>query len=77
MIIIQTFKKENDVLSLPKTLEIHKPHFIIMYDADMTAIRQIEVSNSVFIYTLVHTVIHIIFINLKNYTHKLSGLPEL
>lgn len=43
VIIIQTFKKENDVLSLPKTLEIHKPHFIIMYDADMTAIRQIEV----------------------------------
>ncbi len=44
VIIIQPFKKENDVLSLPKTLEMHKPRFVVMYDADITAIRQIEVN---------------------------------
>lgn len=49
MIIIQPFKKENDVLSLPKTLGMHKPRFVVMYDADVTAIRQIEVSFHLFI----------------------------
>lgn len=44
-ILIQTFKANDNFLSLMKTLEDLQPNFIIMYHSDMTAIRQIEVCN--------------------------------
>ena len=47
VVIIQTFKKESDPLSLPKLLQIHEPRYIVMYDADMMAIRQIEVRDNI------------------------------
>lgn len=68
MIIIQTFKKENDILSLPKTLEIHKPHFIVMYDADMTAIRQIEVQASILFSQNVSTSAKLMLISILRYS---------
>lgn len=42
-ILIQTFKANDNFLSLMKTLEDLKPNFIIMYHSDMAAVRQIEV----------------------------------
>ena len=44
MITIQQFKKDGDGLALPKTLREMKPYAIIMYDVDITAVRQIEVN---------------------------------
>ncbi|XP_065217330.1 DNA repair endonuclease XPF isoform X2 [Planococcus citri] len=43
VIIIEPFKKDANVLSLLQTLQMHKPRYIVMYDVDVTAIRQIEV----------------------------------
>lgn len=42
-IVIQQYKKNGDFLSLPHTLGELQPKYIIMYDANMTAVRQIEV----------------------------------
>ncbi|XP_050525134.1 DNA repair endonuclease XPF [Daktulosphaira vitifoliae] len=43
IIILQQYKKDGDFLSLPRTLKELKPKFIVMYDVNMTAVRQIEV----------------------------------
>lgn len=67
-ILIQTFKAAENFLSLQKTLEDIQPSFIVMYHSNMTAIRQLEVSQfrSNFYYThilhnnLYHTIISII-----------------
>ncbi|XP_049793067.1 DNA repair endonuclease XPF [Schistocerca nitens] len=48
VIMIQPFKKNGDPLSLVKTLKEHKPKFVVMYDADMTAIRRLEVFHATF-----------------------------
>ena len=42
-IVLQTFKKYGDPLALSRTLQTIKPQFVIMYDADMTAVRRLEV----------------------------------
>lgn len=41
--MIQQYKKDGDFLSFPRTLRDLQPKYIIMYDANMTAVRQIEV----------------------------------
>ncbi|KAL4098991.1 hypothetical protein QTP88_023494 [Uroleucon formosanum] len=43
IIVIQQYKKDGDFLSLPRTLRDLQPKYIVMYDANMTAVRQIEV----------------------------------
>jgi hypothetical protein len=43
VVILQTFKKYGDPLALPRTLQAIKPRFVIMYDADMVAVRRLEV----------------------------------
>jgi hypothetical protein len=43
LIVLQTFKKYGDPLALSRTLQIIKPLFVIMYDADITAVRRLEV----------------------------------
>jgi len=43
IIVIQQYKKDGDFLSLPRTLRELQPKYIVMYDANMTAVRQIEV----------------------------------
>lgn len=43
LIVIQQFKKDGNGLSLPKTLLQFKPNAVIMYDVDISAIRQIEI----------------------------------
>uniref|UniRef100_A0A0A9ZJ13 DNA repair endonuclease XPF n=2 Tax=Lygus hesperus TaxID=30085 RepID=A0A0A9ZJ13_LYGHE len=43
LISIQPFKKEDDGLFLNKSLTKLKPDAIVMYDTDITAIRQIEI----------------------------------
>lgn len=43
IIVLQQYKKDGDFLSLPRTLRELQPKYIIMYDANMTAVRQIEV----------------------------------
>ncbi|XP_014290214.1 DNA repair endonuclease XPF [Halyomorpha halys] len=47
-IVIQQFKKDGDGLSLPKILQRLNPSNIIMYDVDISAIRQIEIYQSAF-----------------------------
>ncbi|CAH1389674.1 unnamed protein product [Nezara viridula] len=48
VIVIQQFKKDGDGLSLPKILQRLNPSTIIMYDVDISAIRQIEIYQSAF-----------------------------
>ena len=43
IIFVETLKKYMDPESLTKTLNILKPRYIIMYDIEMFAIRNIEV----------------------------------
>jgi hypothetical protein len=43
LIVLQTFKKYGDPLALSRTLQAIKPGFVIMYDADMAAVRRLEV----------------------------------
>lgn len=43
IILLQTFKTDGNVLSLPKTLLDFQPNYIIMYHSNVTAIRQIEI----------------------------------
>ncbi|KAL1130893.1 hypothetical protein AAG570_012134 [Ranatra chinensis] len=43
IIMIQQFKKDGDGLSLPKTLRELKPCAVIMYDVDISSIREIEI----------------------------------
>lgn len=46
IITIQSFKKDGDPLALTKTLQQLKPHSVVMYDADLSAVRQLEVFQS-------------------------------
>uniref|UniRef100_T1HKQ6 DNA repair endonuclease XPF n=1 Tax=Rhodnius prolixus TaxID=13249 RepID=T1HKQ6_RHOPR len=46
VIFIQQFKKDGDGLFLPKSLKERKPTTIVMYDIDVSAIRQIEIYQS-------------------------------
>ncbi|XP_067003038.2 DNA repair endonuclease XPF isoform X2 [Anabrus simplex] len=46
IIILQPAKKNDDPLALTKTLNELKPRFVVMYDVDMTAVRRLEVFNS-------------------------------
>lgn len=46
IITIQSFKKDGDPLALTRTLEQLQPHNVVMYDADLTAVRQLEVFQS-------------------------------
>ncbi|XP_014261430.1 DNA repair endonuclease XPF [Cimex lectularius] len=48
VIVIQQFKKDQDGLFLPKTLKRLKPTAIVMYDTDISAIRQIEIYQRAF-----------------------------
>jgi hypothetical protein len=43
VVVLQTFKKYGDPLALTRTLQALKPRFVVMYDADMTAVRRLEV----------------------------------
>jgi len=43
IIVIQQYKKNGDFLSLPRTLRELQPNYVVMYDVNMTAVRQIEV----------------------------------
>nr|CAD7202391.1 unnamed protein product [Timema douglasi] len=43
MIVIHTFKKYGDPLALSRTLREVRPRFVLMYDADMAAVRRLEV----------------------------------
>jgi hypothetical protein len=43
LIVLQTFKKYSDPLALSRTLQTIEPRFVIMYDADMAAVRHLEV----------------------------------
>lgn len=43
IVVLQQYKKDGDFLSLPRTLRELQPKYIVMYDANMTAVRQIEV----------------------------------
>lgn len=43
LIVLQTFKKYGDPLALSRSLQTIKPRFVIMYDADMAAVRHLEV----------------------------------
>ncbi|XP_050425098.1 DNA repair endonuclease XPF isoform X1 [Adelges cooleyi] len=43
VIVLQQYKKHGDFLSLPRVLRDLQPKYIVMYDANMTAVRQIEV----------------------------------
>nr|CAD7406806.1 unnamed protein product [Timema cristinae] len=42
MIVIHTFKKYGDPLALSRTLREVRPRFVLMYDADMAAVRRLE-----------------------------------
>ncbi|KAE8742861.1 hypothetical protein FOCC_FOCC011542 [Frankliniella occidentalis] len=46
IITIQSFKKDGDPLALTKTLQQIQPHTVVMYDADLSAVRQLEVFQS-------------------------------
>lgn len=46
VITLQSFKKDGDPLALTKTLQQIQPHAVVMYDADLSAVRQLEVSES-------------------------------
>lgn len=46
LVVLQTFKKYGDSLALPRTLQTIEPRFVIMYDADMAAVRHLEVYQS-------------------------------
>nr|CAD7434989.1 unnamed protein product [Timema monikensis] len=46
MIVIHTFKKYGDPLALSRTLREVRPRFVLMYDADMAAVRRLEVYQS-------------------------------
>ncbi|XP_046672972.1 DNA repair endonuclease XPF isoform X1 [Homalodisca vitripennis] len=46
VVVLQQFKPDGEPLSLPSTLRSLKPKYIVMYDVDVTAIRQIEVYQS-------------------------------
>jgi len=46
--VLQQYKKDGDFLSLPRTLRELQPKYIVMYDANMTAVRQIEVIFNLF-----------------------------
>lgn len=46
VITIQSFKKDGDPLALTKTLQQLQPHNVVMYDADLSAVRQLEVYQS-------------------------------
>ncbi|XP_060516719.1 DNA repair endonuclease XPF isoform X2 [Cylas formicarius] len=41
-ILIQTFKANNNYVSLQNTLEILKPQYIVLYHSNVTAVREIE-----------------------------------
>lgn len=43
VIVIQQYKRDGDFLSFPRSLRELQPKYIVMYDANMTAVRQIEV----------------------------------
>lgn len=43
LVVLQTFKKYGDPLALSRTLQTIEPRFVIMYDADMAAVRHLEV----------------------------------
>ncbi|XP_075228902.1 DNA repair endonuclease XPF mei-9 [Lycorma delicatula] len=47
VVVLQQFKADGNNLSLPLTLRSLQPKYIIMYDVNMTAIRQIECYQSV------------------------------
>ncbi|XP_039275186.1 DNA repair endonuclease XPF-like [Nilaparvata lugens] len=42
VIVLQQFKQDGDTLSLPNSLKLLHPLYIVLYDVDVTAIRQIE-----------------------------------
>lgn len=44
VVVLQQFKQNGDPLSLTASLRSLKPKYIIMYNVDVTAIRQIEVN---------------------------------
>lgn len=46
IITIQSFKKDGDPLALTRTLEQIQPHTVVMYDADLAAVRQLEVGTA-------------------------------
>ena len=43
LLIIQSIKKGGDAMSLHRTLEEATPSYVIMYVADISAVRQLEV----------------------------------
>lgn len=43
VVVLQQFKPDGDPQSLLANLHTLKPKYIVMYDVDVTAIRQIEV----------------------------------
>lgn len=47
--MLQQYKKDGNFLSLPCTLRELQPKYIIMYDVNMTAVRQIEVKSLFYI----------------------------
>lgn len=46
VICIQTFKQNGNVFSLELTLQSLRPDYIILYQSDMSAVRQIELYES-------------------------------
>lgn len=57
VIVIQQFKKDGDGLSLPEALQRLKPCAVVLYDVDISAIRQIEIYQS----SLAGEIIHVYF----------------
>lgn len=43
VLVIQSLKKNGDPMSLQRSLNELKPKYIVMYVADITAVRQLEV----------------------------------
>ena len=47
ILVIQSLKKGGNPMSLEKTLNELKPKYIIMYVANISAVRQLEVSSNI------------------------------
>lgn len=44
IVLIRSVKRGGDPTSLQRTLEEHTPSYVIMYGADISSIRQLEVN---------------------------------
>lgn len=67
LIVIQSLKKDGDPTALLQTLNESMPSYVIMYSADISAVRQLEVN-----YQAEGVSIHA-----KTLRFSIPGVPEL